>query len=64
LALGLIVANWTEHLLAYFLWGYDQMALYFMGGAVLALFAATVVAGIPPALRAARTNPVDTLRSE
>ncbi|MHB1863171.1 MAG: FtsX-like permease family protein [Gemmatimonadaceae bacterium] len=64
LAVGLIAANWAEHLLYGFLFGYDTMAPLFMAGAVVALFAATVLAGVPPALRAARTNPVDTLRSE
>ncbi len=64
LAIGLIVANWAEQLLGTFLWGNDAMAPYFMAGAVVALFAATVLAGVPSALRAARTNPVDTLRSE
>jgi len=28
------------------------------------LFAATIAAGVPAALRAARVNPVDTLRAE
>lgn len=64
LAIGLIVANWAEQLLYGFLFGYDAMAPFFMAGAVVALFTATVLAGIPPALRAARVNPVDTLRSE
>ena len=64
LAIGLVVANWAEGLLDSFIFGYDAVAPYFMAGAVVALFAATVLAGIPPALRAARLNPVDTLRSE
>ncbi|MGA9837590.1 MAG: FtsX-like permease family protein [Gemmatimonadaceae bacterium] len=64
LAIGLLVANWVEQLLYGFLFGYDQMAPFFMAGAVVALFGATVLAGIPPALRASRVNPVDTLRSE
>ena len=64
LAIGLVVANWAEGLLDSFLFGYDAVAPYFMAGAVVALFAATVLAGVPPALRAARVNPVDTLRSE
>ena len=64
LAIGLVVANWAEGLLYSFLFGYDAVAPLFMAGAVVALFAATVLAGIPPALRAARVNPVDTLRSE
>ena len=61
LAVGLLFANWAEGLLAHYLFGYDGMAPYFMAGAMVVLFAATVLAGIPPALRAARTNPVDTL---
>ncbi len=64
LAIGLIFANWAEGLLAHYLFGYDGMAPYFMAGATVVLFAATVLAGIPPALRAARVNPVDTLRAE
>jgi putative ABC transport system permease protein len=64
LAIGLIAANWAEQLLYGFLYGYDQMAPFFMAGAVVALFAATVLSGIPPALRASRLNPADTLRSE
>ncbi len=64
LAVGLLFANWAEGLLAHYLFGYDGMAPYFMAGAMVVLFAATVLAGIPPALRAARTNPVDTLRAE
>jgi len=64
LAIGLIVANWAEGLLYSFLFGYDAVAPLFMAGAVVALFAATVLAGVPPALRAARVNPVDTLRAE
>ncbi|MDE3152707.1 MAG: ABC transporter permease, partial [Gemmatimonadota bacterium] len=64
LALGLVFANWAEGLLAHYLFGYDGLAPYFMAGAMVALFAATVLAGIPPALRAARVDPVDTLRSE
>ena len=44
--------------------GSDAVVPYFMAGAVVALFAATVLAGVPPALRAARINPVDTLRAE
>lgn len=64
LAVGLLFANWAEGLLAHYLFGYDGMAPYFMAGAMVVLFAATVLAGIPPALRAARMNPVDTLRAE
>ena len=64
LAIGLVTADWAEGLLSNMLFGYDSAALYFMAGAMVALFAATVLAGVPPALRAARVNPVDTLRSE
>ncbi len=64
LAVGLIFANWAESLLAHYLFGYDALAPAFMLGAMVALFGATVAAGIPPALRAARVNPVDTLRAE
>ena len=64
LAVGLVVANWGEQFIARFLFGFDDLEPYFLAAAVVALFAATVLAGIPPALRAARVNPVDTLRSE
>lgn len=47
-AIGLLVANWVEHLLASFLFGYDDVAVLFMVGAVVTLFAATVMAGVPP----------------
>lgn len=64
LAIGLIAADWLEGLLQQFLFGYDDQALYFMAGCLVALFATTVLAGVPPALRAARIDPVDTLRAE
>ena len=41
-----------------------RSAPYFMAGSLVALFAATVLAGVPPALRATRIDPVDTMRSE
>ncbi len=64
IAIGLLVANWAEHFFARFLFGFDEMEPYFLAASVVLVFAATIVAGIPPALRAARIDPVDTLRSE
>ncbi len=64
LALGLIAADWVQALLYGFLYGYDDQSLYFMSACLVSLFAATVLAGVPPALRAARIDPVDTLRAE
>ncbi|HUX33656.1 MAG TPA: FtsX-like permease family protein [Gemmatimonadaceae bacterium] len=64
LAVGLLLANWAEQFIAHFLFGFDASEPYFLAVAVVVLFAATVAAGVPPALRAARVNPVDTLRSE
>lgn len=64
IAVGLLVANWGEQFIAKFLFGFDAQEPYFLAASVLLVFAATVLAGIPPALRATRVNPVDTLRSE
>ena len=64
IAIGLLAANWGEQFIAKFLFGFDAQEPYFLASSVVLVFAATVVAGIPSALRAARVNPVDTLRSE
>ncbi len=64
IAAGLLAADWVAHLLQSFLLGVDKNEPYFLGVSVVLLFGATIAAGIPPALRASRVNPVDTLRSE
>lgn len=64
IAAGLLAADWVASLLQNFLLGVDQREPYFLAVSVVLLFAATIAAGVPPALRAARVNPVDTLRSE
>ena len=64
LAVGLLLANWGEQFIARFLFGFDDLEPYFLAASVIALFVATVAAGLPAALRASRVDPVETLRTE
>ena len=64
LATGLLAADWVAHLLQAFLLGVSDNEPWCLAVSVVLLFAATIAAGVPAALRAARVNPVDTLRAE
>lgn len=56
LTVGLLVANWAEQFIAYFLFGFDDAEPYLLAVSVVVLFVATIAAGIPPAVRASRIN--------
>ena len=61
---GLVVTYLTTRALESFLYGLDAWTPLFMAGGLLALFAACIGAGLPPAIRAAPTNPAESLRYE
>jgi putative ABC transport system permease protein len=63
LALGLVAGNAGESVIGYFVAAFvseAQIGVYLI--APLAIFAATVVAGLAPALRASRTSPTEAIR--
>ncbi|HEU4990866.1 MAG TPA: hypothetical protein VFT41_13860 [Gemmatimonadaceae bacterium] len=53
-----------EQFIAKFVLGFDEQEPHSPAVSVVVVFAASVLVGIPSALRAARVNPVDTLRCE
>ena len=64
LAAGLLATVATTKFIERLLYGLGSEAPVFMAIGLVILFGATIGAGLAPALRAARTNPVETLRAD
>lgn len=64
LLIGLPVTYRTTRALEWFLYGIDSQTPLWLGAGLLLLFAATVTAGLGPALKVARGDPAEVLRAE
>jgi len=64
LAIGLVIAWQSSHVVQSFLYGVKPNDAYVMAGAALALAVAAVAAGFAPAWRASRIDPMAALRHE
>jgi len=64
LALGLVVSVFAMVRVEQFLYGLDTETPVFMVVSLLVHFGSTIAAGLPAALRSARLNPVEVLRSD
>jgi ABC-type antimicrobial peptide transport system permease subunit len=63
ITLGLLVALGVTRLLGSFLWGVQSADPLTYGAVALGALAAVVVASLPPARRAARLDPLESLRT-
>lgn len=62
-ALGVVAALWTTHLLEALLFGVSPSDPWVLASVPLMLLAVTIAAALAPALRAARTDPAEAMRT-
>jgi len=63
ITIGLVTAGSTVELLKAFLFGMEPMEPVLFGAVALALLGVVLAASLPPALRAARTDPAESFRN-